>query len=90
MIKLHDEGVFIKDGQIISENAAIPAGEAAKNTIAYGILSEHNTSGDDNKLRIRFDIQRIFPTRGSNPRLLPFLLWQVGSSPLAPPGKPLK
>ncbi len=28
---------------------------AAKNTIAYGILQEHNTSGDMEKLKIRFD-----------------------------------
>ncbi|MCM1025344.1 MAG: hydratase [Roseburia sp.] len=29
--------------------------EAAKNTIAYGILESHNTSGDMEKLKIRFD-----------------------------------
>ena len=29
-----------------------------------------------------------FPTRGSNPCLLHLLLWQVGSLPLAPLGKP--
>lgn len=29
--------------------------EAAKNTIAYGILKNHNTSGDMNKLQIKFD-----------------------------------
>ena len=28
------------------------------------------------------------PTQGSNPRLLHLLHWQVGSSPLLPPGKP--
>ena len=28
------------------------------------------------------------PTQGSNPRLLHLLHWQVGSLPLAPPGKP--
>ena len=34
-------------------------------------------------------LQRIFPTLGSNPRLMSFYLhWQVGSLPLAPPGKP--
>ena len=30
----------------------------------------------------------IFPTQGSNPCLLHLLHWQVGSLPLAPPGKP--
>lgn len=29
--------------------------EAAKNTIAYGILEEHNTSGNMDKLQIKFD-----------------------------------
>ena len=32
--------------------------------------------------------QGIFPTQGSNPCLLCLLNWQVGSLPLAPPGKP--
>ncbi len=68
MIKLHDGGVYLvnqdtlisEDGQ---ESAAIQAKtgavvtkeEAARNTIAYGILSEHNTSGNMEKLKIRFD-----------------------------------
>ena len=30
-------------------------------------------------------LQRIFPTQGSNPRLLHLLHWRAGSSPLAPP-----
>ena len=33
-------------------------------------------------------LQGIFPTQGSNPRLLCLLHWQVGSLPLAPTGKP--
>ena len=33
-------------------------------------------------------VQGIFPTQGSNPRLLCLLHWQAGTSPLAPPGKP--
>ena len=32
-------------------------------------------------------LQGIFPTQGSNPRLLCLLHWQPGSLPLAPPGK---
>ena len=32
--------------------------------------------------------RRIFPTQGSNPRLLHLLHWQADSLPLAPPGKP--
>ena len=33
-------------------------------------------------------LQEIFLDQGSNPRLLCLLHWQVGSLPLAPPGKP--
>ena len=33
-------------------------------------------------------LQGVFPTQGLNPRLLYLLHWQVGSLPLAPPGKP--
>ena len=32
--------------------------------------------------------QGVFPTQGLNPGLLHLLHWQVGSLPLAPPGKP--
>lgn len=31
------------------------AGQAYKGTMAYGILTAHNTSGSDRDLRIRFD-----------------------------------
>ena len=34
-------------------------------------------------------LQGIFPTQGSNPRLLHLLQWQADSLPPAPPGKPL-
>ena len=33
-------------------------------------------------------LQGIFPTEGSNLRLLRLLHWQAGTLPLAPPGKP--
>ena len=36
-------------------NAAPSKEEAAKNTIAYGILNAHNTSGSMDKLKIKFD-----------------------------------
>ena len=35
----------------------------------------------------RFLLQGIFPTQGSNLRLLRLMLWQAGSLPLVPPGK---
>ena len=34
-----------------------------------------------------FLLQGIFPTQGSNPRLLSLVRWQAGSLPLGPPGK---
>ena len=34
-----------------------------------------------------FLLQGIFPTQGSNPRLLCLLHWQAGSLPVVPPGK---
>ena len=62
MIKLHDEGVFLIGGeQIVSDrdgsfqSAGFSKEEASKSTIAYRILSEHNTSDDMDKLRIKFD-----------------------------------
>jgi len=54
MITLHQGGVYIKNGREICASD-LPAAEARKNTIAYGILSSHNTSGNDGKLRIKFD-----------------------------------
>ena len=68
MIKLHDGGAYLVNGTILVEDnaqaaAAINAAvgknitkeEAAKNTIAYGILADHNTSGNMDKLKIKFD-----------------------------------
>ena len=66
MIKLYNEGVYLVGGSEIvpeSESARVTAltghvpdrEEAAKGTISWGILSSHNLSGDDKKLKIRFD-----------------------------------
>lgn len=68
MIKLYEKGAYVLNGtEILEEQNVTPemlsagAGEvctkeeAAKNTLAYGILEAHNTSGDMNKLRIKFD-----------------------------------
>ncbi len=68
MIKLHDGGVYLVNGQTLIPDdgqaaAAIKAEtgtevtreEAARNTIAYNILAEHNTSGNMEKLKIKFD-----------------------------------
>ena len=68
MIELLQGGAYLVNGMEIVEDtneaaAAIKAKtgkdiskqEAAKNTIAYGILESHNTSGNMDKLKIRFD-----------------------------------
>jgi aconitate hydratase len=60
LIKLYENGVYLKNGTEIVEdtgNVNIPATkeEAARNTIAYGILSAHNTVSDMEHLQIKFD-----------------------------------
>lgn len=70
MIKLYDKGAFVIDGTtIIGEDEAIQGAlaskvgsdnaltkeEAKKNTMAYGILEAHNTSGNMEQLMIKFD-----------------------------------
>ena len=67
MVTLSNGGAYLVNGKDIvladNEEAAkaalgtkyISKEEAAKNTIAYGILKNHNTSGNMNKLQIKFD-----------------------------------
>ena len=68
MIKLSDGGAYLINGVDIVEDSAsavnevaaktgcsVTKEEAAKNTIAYGILENHNTSGNMEKLKIKFD-----------------------------------
>ena len=68
MIQLYDGGAYVLNGTEIiadtAEGASILAGklgnvpekeEAKKQTIAYGILKDHNTSDNMDKLKIRFD-----------------------------------
>lgn len=53
-IKLTDRGVFLRDGRdFVESDADISA--ARRETIAYSILSAHNTSGDTENLRLKFD-----------------------------------
>ena len=58
-MKLYDTGVYLMNGQkIVPETQAdilVSREEAAKNTIAYSILESHNTSGNMEKLQIKFD-----------------------------------
>ncbi len=67
-MKLYENGVYLVNGNELVEDSAFAAEivksrtgldvtkeEAAKNTIAYGILESHNTSGNMEKLQIKFD-----------------------------------
>ena len=54
-MRLHEQGVYLLHGQELAENSPVPAAEAKKGTIAYGILKEHNTAPDMDELKIRFD-----------------------------------
>ena len=58
-MKLYDTGVYLLNGQkVVPENQAdfpVSKEDAAKNTIAYSILEAHNTSGNMEKLQIKFD-----------------------------------
>ena len=64
MVKLYDKGVYLINGTEIAESSEEvkaktgqdwPEGEAAKQTIGYRILKEHNTSGNMDRLQIKFD-----------------------------------
>ena len=63
-MKLYDSGVYLVNGKEIMTDAAevqqktgkaVTKEQAAGNTIAYGILKKHNTSGNMDKLQVRFD-----------------------------------
>ena len=67
MVRLTETGAYLVNGTVIPDTegaldkAAAAAGrqvskdEAVKNTIAYGILKEHNTADTMDKLKIKFD-----------------------------------
>ena len=56
MIKLYDNGIYLLNGTEITESVQdISKEEAAKNTMAYRILADHNTSGNMERLQIKFD-----------------------------------
>ncbi len=67
-MKLYDSGVYLVNGNELvpdganaieevkgKTGAAVTKEQAAENTIAYGILKNHNTSGNMEKLQIKFD-----------------------------------
>ena len=67
-MKLYENGVYLLNGKELIEDGAgsaeeilsktgksVTKEEAAKNTVAYGILESHNVSGNMDKLQIKFD-----------------------------------
>ena len=54
-----------------------------------GPSAHRNSPGKNTGVGCHALVQRIFLTQGLNPHLSCLLHWQVGSLPLAPPGKPL-
>ncbi len=56
-IKVKGAGAFLLNNKEFADASPdnVSKEEARKGTISYGILSAHNTSGDDKKLKIRFD-----------------------------------
>ncbi len=67
-MKLYENGVYLVNGQTIVEDGhdaaaqissltgqSISKEEAHKQTIAYGILESHNTSGNMDRLQVKFD-----------------------------------
>ncbi|HAV27021.1 MAG TPA: hydratase, partial [Lachnospiraceae bacterium] len=54
-MKLHEGGVYLFHGTEISESYSGNLQAAKEGTIAYGILKQHNISGNMEQLQIRFD-----------------------------------
>ena len=54
MIQLTDHGIFLVDGEV-RDSAPVSAQEARQQTMAWNILQAHNTSGDPEHLKVRFD-----------------------------------
>ncbi len=63
MVKLYESGAYLVNGKdLVTDEAELSIkgiqtskDEAKKGTIAYGILNSHNTSGDEENLKIKFD-----------------------------------
>ncbi len=63
MVKMYKGGAYLINGTQLVEDAqeaakiagAVSEEDARRQTIAYSILQAHNTSGDEKKLKIKFD-----------------------------------
>ena len=110
MVQLFESGAYLIDGkELIADNAdaavqvaaktgrTISKEEAAKQTMAYKILQAHNTSGDDEHLKVKFDrltshditfvgiIQTARASRHSTIATIRFACFMFRSFPPAPP-----
>ncbi|OON92777.1 MAG: hydratase, partial [Candidatus Epulonipiscium fishelsonii] len=56
MVKLYEQGMYLLNNQEVVEKVSSTSKEQAKKgTMAYEILQAHNTSGNPEKLKIKFD-----------------------------------
>ena len=55
MVTICDEGRYYWKGAPAAAAAGVAPDEGRRRTMTYGILAAHNTSGDDRRLKLRFD-----------------------------------
>ena len=55
MVNLSKTGVYIENGNVLT-NAALDQEACKQNTMAYQIMSAHNTSGNMQQLKLKFDV----------------------------------
>ena len=53
-MELHEEGIFLVDGQL-SKTAANSIAEGKKKTMAAKIIAAHDTTADDAVMHVKFD-----------------------------------
>ena len=74
MVKLLEHGAYLAGNEIVEDlpgaaetlssktGQAVPSKEeAAKSTMAYEILQAHNTSGNPERLKVKFDLCGHYP-----------------------------
>ncbi|MGI6672357.1 MAG: hydratase [Christensenellales bacterium] len=56
-MKLYAQGAFLQGGQVVlpENEPGLDKERGRKGTLTYNILQSHNTSGNDKKLKLRFD-----------------------------------
>lgn len=54
-VKLWEKGAYLVNGKLVESANGVEKADGIKKTLAYSILQKHNTSGDEKKLKIKFD-----------------------------------